>query len=80
MTRKRRPVQFELCDWDPERNSPAVDLVFEGERTRLGGCRNPATLTVGARRQWHLCVECAALPKFRRYWVRKPVQFPGGAK
>ena len=46
------------CEWDPERGAPA----------RIGeGCERAAVLGVGAGGQFHLCAECAALPRFKRF-------------
>jgi hypothetical protein len=36
-----------------------------------GECPNQAVISVGANGQFHLCRDCAALPEFRRYRVRK---------
>lgn len=53
-----------LCEWDPERGEPA----------RIGdGCERAAVLSVGANGQFHLCAECAALPRFKRFRRRVPL-------
>lgn len=52
------------CEWNPNKNAPAA-----GD----DGCRNDATVCVGADGQWHLCDECAELPRFARYRVRTPL-------
>jgi hypothetical protein len=54
----------ERCEWDPDRDSAAEES---------DGCRNEATLSVGADGNWHLCESCAALPAFDRYRKRVPL-------
>lgn len=53
-----------LCEWNPDEGRAA-----DGTEKPHG----KATTVVGARGQWHLCAECAALPEFRRFRVRRPV-------
>lgn len=48
---------MELCEYDPEWGCPA---------TTEHGCRNEATICVGADGKWHLCASCAELSVFRR--------------
>lgn len=72
-----------LCEWDPEKNAPAVEqrsiAISGGMSTysdgweRISGCQREATLSVGANGEWHLCEKCAALPAFKRYRNRAPV-------
>lgn len=52
----------ELCEWNPEAGRGS----YEGE-----GCPNPAAVSVGHQGSWHLCDSCAALPRFKRYKVRR---------
>lgn len=47
------------CEWDPRRNRPAQTLPPDIEL----GCRNQASVSIGGG-AWHLCVDCAALPRF----------------
>lgn len=54
------------CEWDPSTNKPATVGSAHSVTT-------PATLIVGAQGNWRLCEECAALPRFRRYRVRKTI-------
>lgn len=56
-----------LCEWDPVRNEPAGAVA-----TAECGCRNKATVRVGAKGEWHLCASCARLPRFNKYKVRVP--------
>lgn len=64
----QRPAPtVELCEWDPERDEPALQSPG-GARF---GCRRPATVSVGADGRWHLCDSCAALPEFKRYRKRE---------
>lgn len=55
------------CEWDPERN----DLAFGTDHHHQ---TSPATMIVGANGQFRLCDSCAALPRFKRFRVRKPVR------
>lgn len=63
---------MELCEWDPERNQLALEATCRDGRLRLG-CPNEATVSVGHNGiwLWHLCKSCAALPRFKRFKVRK---------
>ncbi len=54
------------CEWDPQRDRLAQFLPPDIEM----GCRNRATVSIG-NGAYHLCAECAALPRFSRYRVRK---------
>jgi hypothetical protein len=49
------------CEWDPERDKPS-----EGD-----GCRQEATVCVGANGKCHLCEMCAELPRFKRMKKQK---------
>jgi len=63
--------QMSDCEWDP----------MLGEPAKVGrGCPNKAALSVGAHGEWHLCRSCAALPRFKRYKVRKPLPGDPDAK
>jgi len=55
-------VEAEACEWDPDTGEAAVVG---------GGCKNPATVVLGAVGEWHLCESCAALPVFKRFKVRR---------
>lgn len=61
-------IEWSLCEWDPVRNEPAVavDVIARG-------CRNKATLRLGGNGDWHLCSNCAELPRFNKYTVRVPL-------
>lgn len=55
------------CEWNPGADRPA----------RAGDAHNsttPAALLVGADGNWRLCALCAALPRFRRFRRRKPIE------
>lgn len=58
---------FDGCEWNPHKSRLSYDA-DEHYRT------TPATVLVGANGDWRLCAACAALPKFRRYRVRKAIQ------
>lgn len=47
----------ERCEWNPDECRAA----YEDD-----GCRNEATLCVGANGAWHLCDECSMHPMFAR--------------
>jgi hypothetical protein len=67
------------CEWDPARGRPnAGTLLSDGTWSCMQGCRNRADVIVGARAQWRLCESCAALPRFSRYRVRRPIERAGG--
>jgi hypothetical protein len=55
----------DLCEWDPAR-SCAAELNNEHQE--------PAALIVGANGEWRLCAQCAALPRFRRFRVRRVIR------
>jgi hypothetical protein len=54
-----------ICEWNPAKNKPARYL--KGYTGPTDGCQNEATVCVGSNGQWHLCSECAKLPKFKRF-------------
>ena len=59
------PTTGAECEWNPELNVPAQ---FSDER-------HAATLSVGVgKNNWHLCARCAAMPRFKRYRVRKQLR------
>lgn len=58
-----------LCEWDPVREAPS-DYIDCGDTVEHRGCDNSATLSVGVRKNWHLCESCAAKPRFKRYRKR----------
>ena len=49
------------CEWDPERDAAAA--------WDLGGCPLQAVWSLGRGigNNWHLCEDCAALPRFASY-------------
>lgn len=52
----------DYCEWNPIANRAAfIDDPPHGE----------ATLSVGVDGKWHLCEQCAQLPAFSRYRVRR---------
>jgi len=57
------------CEWDPANDRHALILGDKYE-----GCANQATTCVGADGQWHLCDDCAALSRFKRFRTRKPLR------
>ncbi len=63
--RRDYPELLGPCEWNPFTNLPA---------TSPHGCPNEATVALGAKGEWHLCEQCAALPRFARYRVRKPLR------
>lgn len=58
----------EACEWNPAANAPAI----------MGGpvCPLPATVSVGANGQWHVCEACAKLPHFERLRKRTKIGSP----
>jgi hypothetical protein len=59
-------VIFSPCDWNPKAKQRA--------RSHEDSCPNEATVCVGAKGQWHLCEECAALPRFNRFRSRRELR------
>lgn len=56
------PFAPDGCEWFPAEDRPArMDDVPHAV----------ATVSVGANGAWHLCASCAALPRFKRFRVRK---------
>ncbi len=55
------------CEWNPTTSEPAK----QGDPPHA-----EAVVSVGADGRWHLCESCAALPKFKRLRVRKPLGRP----
>lgn len=52
---------MKACEYDPINERPA----------RLGDPEHAeAVLSVGVTNNWHLCAECAALPRFRAFTKR----------
>src|SRR5690606_7511979 len=46
------------CEWNPEKNVPAmIDDEFHAV----------AELSLGSNGQWHVCRHCAQLPRFKRF-------------
>lgn len=66
------PPGAERCEWDPDRNAPALEIDGHPE-LGYSGCPNRATLSVGIY-NWHLCARCAALPFFKRLRKRMPLR------
>lgn len=56
------------CEWNPAHHIPAWWPGLHGD------CLNDATVTLGAKGDWHLCASCAALPEFRRFKVRRKLE------
>ena len=50
---------IETCEWNPARSAESM----QGDDP--GACEREAVLSVGSKRNYHLCRECAALPAFR---------------
>ena len=55
---------YDPCEWNPTANR----MAYEGEE------HAQADLVVGVDGQWRLCAACAALPRFKRFRVRRPVK------
>lgn len=57
--------RLEECEWDPTRGEPAL-------------AREPShawsEVSLGAKGEWHVCRSCAALPRFKRFRVRKDLK------
>ena len=56
---------MERCEWNPVLKQAAFDPPLPTD------CPNEATVSVGERKNWHLCESCAALPEFRRFRRRR---------
>lgn len=67
----------ELCEWDPETNSPALIQQKGDPQT---GCQNEAVWSLGAslKENWHLCDSCAGLERFKR--LRRKVWIGNGER
>ena len=52
------------CEWNPD----------EDRACYYGEVHARSTVLVGARGEWRLCADCAALPAFQRFRVRKWIQ------
>ena len=61
---KARPEPSDPCEWDPEHDHPA----FAHEHAHAS-----AVFVLG-RGAWRLCASCAALPRFLRYKLRRPIE------
>lgn len=57
------------CEWHPSENRPAQT----GDASHAD-----ATVSVGSDGEFHLCASCAALPRFARFKVRRPLSRPEG--
>lgn len=81
LRRSERRGLKDPCEYDPK----APDGLNRGEQYRGGryfnmsGCRNRSELIVGANGKWRLCRSCAALPRFKRYRVRKEIKRKGAS-
>jgi hypothetical protein len=65
-------MSVELCEWDPSGDGPAME---SADRTLRTGCPNEAMLLLARNGDdWHLCGECADLPRFIKWRVRKPLR------
>lgn len=58
------PFNGDPCEYNPEMDRPAY----------IHEAHAQAEWVVGANEQWRLCSECAALPKFIRFKIRKKIQ------
>jgi hypothetical protein len=56
-------TRIEDCEWNPLRDEPATEQKSTNQRW---GCARPAMWSVGRVENWHLCDECAKLPRFKR--------------
>lgn len=56
------------CEWNPLEDRPALDT----DRFHA-----TATVSVGHDGRWHLCGDCAALPRFNRFTARRSLREPG---
>ena len=63
----------ELCFWDPVKNLPASGIPVKGGYDDYYGCHREAVLCVGTE-AWHLCRECADLPRFSRLRKRSELR------
>ena len=61
MSDEYNPIEW--CEWDRERDAPAF----------IDNHHAAAVVSVGCHGEYHLCAECAALPRFKRLRVRKPL-------
>ena len=66
MTPKQKML-IDPCEWNPVEGRPAQT----DKDTHAA-----ADYIVDADGQWRLCVECARLPVFRRFRVRKKILIP----
>ena len=51
------------CEWNPEEQRACWDFEVHA----------PAVWIIGAKGQWRLCDDCAQLPEFKRFKVRRKV-------
>jgi hypothetical protein len=63
-----------LCEWNPAANKPATEII--GNPKSRDGCSREASLSVGGKKNWHLCEHCAMLPRFKRLRKRVPLHVP----
>ena len=59
---------MERCWWNPVWGVPSWDPPRETD------CPNEAEVVLGNNGGWHLCKQCAALPRFKRFKVRRPIR------
>lgn len=60
--------QPDPCEWHPAADRPAI----------IGDAPHAdATVSLGDG-DWHLCAACAALPRFARFTMRRPLRRPEG--
>lgn len=54
------------CEWDPEKDEPALIDFVTSERhvVRLGGCPNHQCYEIGEKVTFRVCEPCSKLPRF----------------
>jgi hypothetical protein len=52
------------CEWNPDADRAAYENETHAQADFIVGRGNG---------NWRLCAKCAALPRFKRYRVRKPI-------
>lgn len=66
--RARGRIDVARCEWNWVLGMPAE------YPSRDNDCQNEAEVVVGKPGDWRLCRHCAALPRFKRYKVRRPIR------
>lgn len=68
-------TEVEICEWNPKEARGALAV------NDPGACQQEASVSLmAADGSWHLCVECAALPRFAKYKRRKQIKTFAGAR